>query len=456
MSNWAETVMWWHVYPLGFTGAPIRPDDSDGIDDASADADNAGGHVEHRLGRIEAWLDHAVELGLNGLLLGPVFASSTHGYDTTDYFRLDARLGDGRDLDRLIAAAHDRGIRVLFDGVFNHVGREHPAFHELEKRGPEADTADLFRVRWDDWQTGDPVDADVFEGHDALVALNHDSPAVADLVVEVMNHWLDRGIDGWRLDAAYAVPPAFWAHVLPRVRAAHPDAWFLGEVIHGDAPRIVEESTIDSLTQYELWQGIWHGIADGNLFELKHAIERNNELLPVFAPQTFVGNHDVTRIASAIGAELVPHALAVLFTVAGVPSVYAGDEYGYEAVKEERLGGDDAVRPEFPDAPPSPDSLSASSQHILRTHQQLIAIRRQHPWLHRAHTDVIHIDNTAMVLRTATGTDAVVTALNLADAPVTVPVADATQLLAGAADDLEGSTASLPARGWAVLSAPSS
>ncbi|OAZ45636.1 alpha-amylase [Microbacterium arborescens] len=451
MSNWAETVMWWHVYPLGFTGASIRPD----LSDAQADAAGADQPVEHRLGRIEAWLDHAVELGLNGLLLGPVFASSTHGYDTTDYFRIDARLGDGLDLDRLIAAAHDRGIRVLFDGVFNHVGREHPAFEALEERGPEADTADLFRVRWDGWQPGGPVDADVFEGHDALVTLNHDSPAVADLVVEVMTHWLGRGIDGWRLDAAYAVPPAFWARVLPRVRAEYPEAWFLGEVIHGDAARIVEESTIDSLTQYELWQGIWHGIADRNLFELKHAIARNNELLSVFAPQTFVGNHDVTRIASAVGPDLMPHALAVLFTVAGVPSVYAGDEYGYEAVKEERLGGDDAVRPEFPDAPPAPESLPESAQHILRTHQQLIAVRRQHPWLHRAHTDVIHIDNTAMVLRTATGTDAVVTALNVGDAPVTVPVADATQVLAGSlADDIDrrAGEASLPPRGWAVLS----
>lgn len=443
MSSWTETVLWWHVYPLGFTGAPIRPTD-----------DERDGAVAHRLPRIEGWLDHLVDLGLNGLLLGPVFASSTHGYDTTDYFRIDPRLGNDDDLDRLIAAARDRGIRVLLDGVFNHVGRRHPAFRALEERGPDADTAELFRVRWDGWQPGSPVDADVFEGHDALVALNHDSPAVADLVVDVMTQWLGRGIDGWRLDAAYAVPPAFWARVLPRVRAEYPEAWFLGEVIHGDAPRIVEESTMDSLTQYELWQGIWHGIADRNLFELKHAIERNNELLPVFAPQTFVGNHDVTRIASAVGPELVPHALAVLFTVAGVPSVYAGDEYGYEAVKEERVGGDDAVRPEFGEAPPAPESLSASAQHILRTHQQLIAVRRQHPWLHRAHTDVIHIGNTAMVLRTATATDAVVTALNLADAPATVPVADAVQVVAGAAD-LRGTDAILPPQAWAVLtSAP--
>ncbi len=165
MTSWTETVLWWHVYPLGFTGAPIRPEEP------AADP-------VHRLPRIEAWLDHVVELGLNGILLGPVFASETHGYDTVDYFRIDPRLGDEGDLDRLIAAARERGIRVLLDGVFNHVGRAHPSFQALTEAGPDADTAELFRVDWNDWTPGAPIRADVFEGHDALVALNHDSPAV--------------------------------------------------------------------------------------------------------------------------------------------------------------------------------------------------------------------------------------------------------------------------------------
>lgn len=429
--------MWWHVYPLGFTGAPIRPE-----------AETTT--VTHRLPQIEGWLDHLVGLGLNGLLLGPVFASETHGYDTVDHFRIDPRLGDDADIDALLSAARARGIRVLFDGVFNHVGRAHPAFRALEEQGPSAPTASLFRARWEGWTPGARVDADVFEGHDALVALDHSSPATEDLVAGVMTHWLDRGIDGWRLDAAYAVPSSFWARVLPRVRNAHPDAWFVGEVIHGDAARIVSEATVDSLTQYELWQGLWHAIADRNLFELEHAIVRHNDLLSVFAPQTFVGNHDVTRIASAIGADLVPHALAVLFTVAGVPSVYAGDEYGYEGVKEERVGGDDAVRPAFPATPPSAASLSGAASSILRAHQQLIALRRQHPWLHRAHTDVIHRDNTSIVLRTATSDAAVITALNIADEAVEVPVADAAHLAVGAAEH-RGAAAVLPARGFAVF-----
>ncbi|SDH49502.1 alpha-amylase family protein [Agrococcus jejuensis] len=423
---WAESAMWWHVYPLGFTGAPIR----------EAEAT----HPPHRLARIEAWLDHVVELGLNGIALGPIFASSTHGYDTTDLLRVDPRLGDDGDLDRLVAAAHERGIRVLLDGVFNHVGREHPAFQAALDGGPEAA---LFRL--------DGGEVAVFEGHEALVALDHSSDATVDLVVEVMDRWLQRGIDGWRLDAAYSVPSAFWARVLPAVRERHPHAWFVGEVIHGDYAEIVQASTMDAVTQYELWQGIWHGIADGNLFELEHAIGRHDDLLATFVPYTFVGNHDVTRIASAIGPDLVPHALAILMTVAGTPAIYAGDELGMLGIKEERVGGDDAVRPEMPATPPSVDALDPAAARILDVTRQLVAVRRRHPWLTRAHTDVVAVANGAIVLRTATVDASIVTALSIGDEQVRLPAADAREVLAGEGATLEGDVVHLAPRGWAVL-----
>ena len=418
--------MWWHVYPLGFTGAPIREQEP--------------AHPPHRLARIEAWLDHVVELGLNGIALGPIAASSTHGYDTTDLMALDPRLGDDDDLDRLLAAAHERGIRVLLDGVFNHVGREHPAFQAALADGPEAA---LFRL--------DDGEAAVFEGHDALVALDHASDATVDLVVRVMDHWLRRGIDGWRLDAAYSVPNEFWARVLPTVRERHPHAWFVGEVIHGDYAEIVRASTMDAVTQYELWQGIWHGIADANLFELEHAIGRHDELLATFVPYTFVGNHDVTRIASAIGVDLVPHALAILMTVAGTPAIYAGDELGMLGVKEERVGGDDAVRPEMSATPPAQGELDPAAARILDVTRQLIAVRRRHPWLTRAHTDVVVVEHATIVLRTATADASIVTALSIGDEPTTLPVADATEVLAGEGATLEGDVVHLAPRGWAVL-----
>src|SRR4051812_1988857 len=242
--DWIQGAVWWQVYPLGFVGAePENPGD---------------GRVAHRFGHLRAWLDYAVELGATGLALGPVFASSTHGYDTEDYLRVDPRLGDEADFDALLRAAHERGLRVLLDGVFNHVGRAFPAFRRAAAEGPRAPHANWFRLDWPaDWAPGREPGYSTFEGHRQLVALNHDEPAVADHVARVMNHWLGRGANGWRLDAAYAVPPRFWAAVLPMVRAAHPDAYIVGEVIHGDYTAIMRDSGFDAVTQYELWKAIW-------------------------------------------------------------------------------------------------------------------------------------------------------------------------------------------------------
>jgi cyclomaltodextrinase len=437
-TDWTDHVIWWHTYPLGFVGAPIHVEQRDGA-------------VAHRLGAMEPWLDHVVELGLNGLILGPVFASTSHGYDTLDHFAVDNRLGDESDLVHLVDAAREKGVRVLLDGVFNHVGRQHPWFLDVEANGPDSPHAGLFRIDWQGWTPGDPVKSEVFEGHDILVALDHASAQVEDLVVDVMTYWLDRGIDGWRLDAAYSVPPEFWARVLPRVRERHPDAWFTGEVIHGADADFVARSTIDSLTQYELWQGIWHGIADGNLFELGHAIGRHNTLLAEYVPSTFVGNHDVTRIASAVGGDRVGHAAAVLFTVAGVPSVYAGDEFGWEAVKEQRIGGDDAIRPAFPARPPLADELDERSAAMLHTHRQLIGVRRRHPWLVRAHSDVVDVANGSLIVRTAVDGDAVITALNISGDELRVSGTAANELVAGDAV-LDGEHVIVPAGGWAVVS----
>jgi glycosidase len=233
-----------------------------------------------------------------------------------------------------------------------------------------------------------------------------------------MTHWLRRGADGWRLDAAYAVADGFWAQVLPRVREAFPDAWLVGEVLHGDYSARVRDSDFDSVTQYELWKAIWSSLNDANFHELDWALVRHNEFLDTFAPMTFVGNHDVTRIASRLeNSRHLEHALVVLFTTGGVPSVYAGDEYGYLGVKEERFGGDDAVRPEFPSPPIGVDDRG---QDVFRLHQYLIGLRRRHPWLHTARTSPLRLTNHQYVYQTRNGPDALVVALNVDDAPLPV------------------------------------
>lgn len=395
---WTEHAIWWQVYPLGFVGAPIR------------EVDTAPGP---RLRQLLNWLDYVVELGASGLSLGPIFASGTHGYDTLDHYRVDARLGGDEDLDALVSACHERGLRVLFDGVFNHVGRDHPLVRQALADGADSAAAQLFSI---DWSAPEGPRPHVFEGHEGLVEFDHRNAAVADLVRDVMSHWLARGIDGWRLDAAYAMRPRFWAQVVPQVRERHRDAWFVGEMLHGDYAAYVEASTLDSVTQYELWKAIWSSLADRNFFELDHALGRHNGFLERFVPATFVGNHDVSRIASVVGGEAAVLAVAILMTVGGVPSIYYGDEQGYTGVKEERIGGDDEVRPPFPQ---TPDQLAEWGAQILRAHQDLIGLRRRHPWLVSARTQQTSLSNTRYTYRVgaAEGAQALDVELDMTDRP---------------------------------------
>ena len=448
VTEWVRHAVWWQVYPLGFLGAPAEGD--------------AGAEPVHRLRGLEPWLDHVIRLGANGLALGPVFASETHGYDTVDHLRIDPRLGTEDDLRALVAAAHDRGIRVLLDGVFHHVGRGAPQFRDVLEKGRESAYAGWFRIDWDaDGPDGFGY-AD-FEGHRHLVALDHTEPAVAEHVTDVMTRWCDLGVDGWRLDAAYAVPPAFWRPVLERLRVAHPDVWVVGEMIHGDYAGYVTASGLDSVTQYELWKATWSALNDRNFFELAHALTRHGELLPQFLPQTFVGNHDVTRIASKLGdAAHLPHALALLAVLPGVPSIYYGDEYGLTGVKEDRAGGDDAVRPAFPAEPPEdPAELGGpDAARTLALHQELIAVRRRHPWITGGTVmEPDHLSNEAIVVRVEGGgpdgeRPALAVALNLGAEPLHVripgpPGVDARVEAGTATVGADG--VDLPPGAWAVV-----
>jgi glycosidase len=433
--DWVQHAIWWQVYPLGFVGA--------------FPADPAPTPDEHRLGRVDAWLDHALELGASGVALGPIFSSRSHGYDTTDHYRIDPRLGDDDDFDRFVAEAKSRGLRILLDGVFNHVGTDFARYREAVAEGPDGPSAAWFRLR------GKHRRFETFEGHDGLIALNHDNADVVDYTADVMAHWLRRGADGWRLDAAYAVPDQFWAHVLPQVRSEFGDAWIVGEVIHGDYSAIVNAATFDSVTQYELWKAIWSSLNDGNFHELDHALRRHDAFVETFVPMTFVGNHDVTRIASQVtDPRHVEHALVVLLTIAGTPSVYAGDEWGYQGVKEERFGGDDAVRPEFPSRPEESEHLGYD---LFRLHQHLIGLRRRNPWLHTAQTTSLRLTNKHYVYRSSSDEGSLVVALNLDETVLRMSLSEfglgSGRIVAGSGAPAEDVVESVDVEphGWAVI-----
>lgn len=401
--------MWFHLYPLGFVGAP-----------ASAPADT---QPVHRLGRVLRWLDYIAELGATVVQLGPIFASETHGYDTVDYFRIDPRLGDDDDFDALVAACRERGLRLVLDGVFNHVGRSFP------------DLAALASDR-------------VFEGHDALVVLDHTKAEVAALVTDVARHWLDRGASGWRLDAAYAMPRPFLRGLIHEVRATHPTAFFLAEVIHGDYAGFVADTDVDTVTQYELWKALWSSIADANFFELTYALDRHAMLLDTFMPLTFVGNHDVTRIASQIGeARHVEHAIVALLTIPGVPSVYAGDEQGLEGVKRDEAGGDDAVRPEFPDLP---TKLVPGGWDRYGLHRHLIGLRHT-LGLGQGRLSLVTRTNRTLVYDVTGSRGMARVGLNLEDGPLRVEASGNTAVIAAGFGEIVDGLVVVPGHRWVVL-----
>jgi cyclomaltodextrinase len=410
--------VWYHLFPLGALGAE-RHNPAPGAPDDEAEVE-AEVEVVHRLPALVPVLDRLVDLGAGGLLLGPIFESETHGYDTVDPFRIDRRLGDEADLVALADACQERGLALMLDGVFNHVGRGFPRFADVVRDGPGSPSAAWFHIDAAATDEPDGFGYAMFEGHPQLVALDHANEDVVAWATDVVTHWADRGVDGWRLDAAYAISKRFLAAVIDGARGSHPDLVFVGEVIHGDYAGFVERSHVDTVTQYELWKAIWSSINDGNLFELSYALGRHAAMVERFRPWTFVGNHDTTHLASRIDdPRHVAHAVALLLLLPGTPAIYAGDEVGAVGVKRDEAWGDDDVRRPPPPVPDAGDDGPARERYDL--HRRLIAVRRAHPWLASATVSVEDLTNTSAVVvltgPAAAGSPVARLALNLGDAP---------------------------------------
>jgi cyclomaltodextrinase len=428
-----ESDIWYHIYPLGFLGA----------EDENPAPGAADGPVVHRLSGLVDWLDYLVDLGVTALLIGPVFESETHGYDVVDPYRVDRRLGSEADLVSLIEECHRRSLRVGLDAVFHHVGRGHPYFLDLKAHGRESAWRDWFEVDFDRSGPDGFTYAD-FEGHSQLVKLNHANQQVLDWAVDVARFWIERGVDAFRLDAAYALPPHFVGAFADRTRALRPDIFLVGEVIHGDYVRTARQTQLTTLTQYELWKAIWSSLNDGNFFELAHTLQRHADFCQHFPPWNFVGNHDTTRIATQLtDKRLLPHALALLFTLPGIPAVYAGDEQRATGRKYDRAGGDAKIRRPLKFRP---GELEGESHRIWNLHRDLIAVRRARPWLVSGKLSVTHTDNRLMTYEVRSGKERVLVALSTDDKPAKCKVPPAFTPVAGHAES------TLPPHGWGIWS----
>ncbi len=329
--SWYNEAIFYHIYPLGLTGAPKT---------------NDYGAPVSRLNTLLPWIDHIKEIGCTALYIGPLFESVGHGYETTDYKKLDSRLGTNEDLKNFVAVCHEKGIKVIFDGVFNHTGRDFFAFKDIQQNREHS--------RYLNWycninfggnnEYNDGFSYKNWGGYNLLVKLNQRNPEVQNYICDVIRFWVSEfDVDGIRLDAADVLDFDFMRALRRTAAEVKEDFWLMGEVIHGDYSRWVNGETLHSVTNYALHKALYSGHNDHNYFEIAHTVKYllNMGNLDLY---NFVDNHDVERIYTKLSnkAHFAPvHVL--LYTLPGIPSIYYGSEFGIEGKKEKF--SDDSLRP---------------------------------------------------------------------------------------------------------------
>ena len=334
--KWYDGAVFYHIYPIGMTGAP------------RTNTFEAG---EHRLNKLLDWLPHIKAIGCDAIYIGPLFESVAHGYETADYKKLDSRLGDNNDFINFVKVCHESGIKVIVDGVFNHVGREFFAFKDLKEHRENSAYRDWFKNIHFDWNNdyNDGLYYDSWDGHGTLVNLNHQNPAVREYFLDVARFWISEfDIDGIRLDAADVLDFTFMRELRSVTDSCKQDFWLLGEVIHGDYTRWVNNEMLHSVTNYWLHKALYSGHNDHNYFEIAHTVKRCTDMGMHIANAfyNFVDNHDVARIITKLNnkAHFFPvHVL--LYTLPGKPSIYYGSEFAIEG--EKKPYADEILRPEL-------------------------------------------------------------------------------------------------------------
>ena len=330
---WAYESVFYQIYPLGFCGAPFEND----------------GQLTHRILKVNDWIPHMKKLGVNAIYFSPVFESDTHGYNTRDYHTIDCRLGTNEDFKEVCAKLHDNGIKVVLDGVFNHVGRGFWAFRDVLEKRWDSPYKDWFHINFDgNSNYNDGLWYEGWEGNYDLVKLNLRHGDVINHILDSVKGWVEEfDIDGLRLDVAYCLDHDFVRRLRAFTDGLKPDFYLLGEMLHGDYNQMVNEQMLHSATNYECYKGLFSSFNSMNMFEINHSLLRQ------FGPEnwtlykgkhmlSFVDNHDVTRIASNLSNEKhLPLIYALCFGMPGIPCVYYGSEWGAKAHKSE---GDPALR----------------------------------------------------------------------------------------------------------------
>lgn len=336
MSKWYEEAVFYHMYPLGMVGAAKR---------------NEQEQTEHRFEELGEWLPHLQDIGCTAIYIGPLFESTTHGYDTRDYRTVDRRLGDNEDFKQFVAKAHTLGIKVIVDGVFNHTGREFFAFRDIQQNRENSRYCKWYKGINFGWNNpyNDGFGYEAWRNCFELVNLNLYEREVKDYLFDVIRFWIaEFDIDGIRLDCADCLDFDFMKEMRWMTTQLKEDFWLMGEVIHGDYARWANDEVLHSVTNYELHKGLYSGHNDHNYFEIAHTIRRefdaNGGIYRGRKLYSFVDNHDVDRIMTKLNQkEHVIPVYTLLYTLPGIPSIYYGSEFGIDGHKEG--GNDDSLRP---------------------------------------------------------------------------------------------------------------
>jgi cyclomaltodextrinase / maltogenic alpha-amylase / neopullulanase len=412
-NHWINDAIFYHIYPLGFCSAPERNDF------ASAPVP--------RLEKIYEWIPHLRGLGVNALYLGPLFESTAHGYDTADYFHVDRRLGTDQTLANLVGELHRNGIRVILDGVFNHVGRDFWAFRDLRQNGQASRFCSWFQEI--DFsarsQCGDAFRYEGWNGNFDLVKLNPHSPEVRDHLFHAIRQWVeDFDIDGLRLDVADCLNPQFMRELSAFCHTLKPDFWLMGEVVHGDYNKWANPAMLDSVTNYEAYKGLYSSLADKNYFEIAYSLKRQfgqGGIYRDLALYNFADNHDVNRVASNLKNPRHLYPLyCLLFTMPGVPSIYYGSEWGLEGL---RTPADD--RPLRPALDLNQLRADSTQPDLPAAIGRFASIRRDAPALQHGDYKEVFVASEQFAFARSTESETVIVLLNAADhdAPFDIPLA---------------------------------
>ncbi|MGN0165277.1 MAG: alpha-amylase family glycosyl hydrolase [Lachnospiraceae bacterium] len=333
---WLDESVFYQIYPMGFCNASFE---NDGI-------------CKRNIAEFADWSEHLEKLGVNAVYFSPVFESDTHGYNTRDYKLIDKRLGTNEDFKILVDKLHSAGIKVVLDGVFNHVGRGFWAFQDVLVNRWNSRYKDWFNINFDgNSNYNDGLWYEGWEGCYDLVKLNLRNEEVVCYILDVVRYWVDTfDVDGLRLDVAYCLDMDFLRRLRNLANNIKPEFVLIGELLHGDYNRFVNEEMLHSCTNYECYKGLYSSFNSLNMFEIVHSLKRQ------FGPENwtlyknkhllaFVDNHDVTRVASILtNPEHLPLIYGLLFSMPGVPCIYYGSEWGTKALKSQ---GDPALRPCF-------------------------------------------------------------------------------------------------------------